>query len=298
MTSIKQIKANQQNALMSTGPKTPEGKNISSLNAVKHGIFAREAIIIAGDGREEENEYHRLLAELMIDLAPQGRMESLLVEKIAVNYWRLRRLLRYETGEVRELLDGFKKKAIDDYYDDRYSYSPGRNRVRPVMEYYDIGDEIPQEKYNEQLDRVEALNSEDFDLAKDDEALRHVFYKRIQKDGEKLTKEGLRKARVYINSLTPQLRGRLKRELKNKAERILFEMNEVRRWETTFDRIAKVYSLPREDEVNKIIKYENSLERSIFRNLAALKALQDKRQSGSKNKCDNAEVLTDESMGQ
>ena len=40
-------------------------------------------------------------------------MECLLVEKIAVDYWRLRRVLRFESGSIRKLLD----MAISDYYD-------------------------------------------------------------------------------------------------------------------------------------------------------------------------------------
>ena len=38
MTTEKQIKANKQNALVSTGPVTPEGKAIAAQNAVKPDI--------------------------------------------------------------------------------------------------------------------------------------------------------------------------------------------------------------------------------------------------------------------
>jgi len=45
MSTKAQIKANQQNAQKSTGPQTVEGKTIVSQNAVKHGLFAAEAVI-------------------------------------------------------------------------------------------------------------------------------------------------------------------------------------------------------------------------------------------------------------
>ena len=45
MSTEKQINANRQNAQKSTGPKTAEGKATSSKNAVKHGLFAEEAVI-------------------------------------------------------------------------------------------------------------------------------------------------------------------------------------------------------------------------------------------------------------
>ena len=45
MSTKAQIKANQQNAQKSTGPQTAQGKAVVSQNAVKHGLFAAEAVI-------------------------------------------------------------------------------------------------------------------------------------------------------------------------------------------------------------------------------------------------------------
>ena len=115
MTTEKQMKANRENALVSTGPVTAKGKALVSRNAVKHGIFAKDIIIVTGDGKEDERQYRELLDGLITSLNPSGRMECLLVEKIAVDYWRLRRVLRFETGSTRNILD----MAISDYYDKR-----------------------------------------------------------------------------------------------------------------------------------------------------------------------------------
>jgi len=112
MTTEKQIKANKKNALMSTGPRTPAGKSVVSQNAIRHGIFARDLVIDTGDGKEDEDEYLELLYGLMDCLRPAGQMELLLVEKVACDYWRLRRVLRFEIGSIRKGLD----MAISDYY--------------------------------------------------------------------------------------------------------------------------------------------------------------------------------------
>ena len=101
MSTEKQKAANTQNALMSCGPKTLEGKMISSKNSLKHGIFSEELILTSGNGRENENDFNLLIEELIDDLKPEGRLEMLIVEKIACNYWRLKRLFRYECTHVR-----------------------------------------------------------------------------------------------------------------------------------------------------------------------------------------------------
>ena len=112
MATRKQIESNKKNALVSTGPVTSEGKEIVAQNAVKHGIFAKDILISSGDGKEDAEEYQELLDGLILSLNPSGQMECLLVEKIAVDYWRLRRVLRFETGSIRKQLD----TAINDYY--------------------------------------------------------------------------------------------------------------------------------------------------------------------------------------
>ena len=112
MTTEKQIEANKKNALMSTGPRTPEGKAVVSQNAIRHGIFTQDLVINTGDGKEDEDEYLELLYGLIDCLRPSGQMELLLVEKVACDYWRLRRVLRFETGSIRKIID----MAVSDYY--------------------------------------------------------------------------------------------------------------------------------------------------------------------------------------
>ncbi len=109
--SEKQLKANRKNA-KKAGVKTAEGKAIVKYNALKHGLLAREVVITVGDGAESPEEFNGLLVDLTTQLAPAGTLEEMLVEKIAVAYWRLRRAYRYEVGLIRDELD----TATDDFY--------------------------------------------------------------------------------------------------------------------------------------------------------------------------------------
>ncbi len=55
-----------------------------------------------GEGKEKVEEFTDLLENLHLTYAPEGPMEGMLVERIAVGYWRLRRAIRFETGMLRE----------------------------------------------------------------------------------------------------------------------------------------------------------------------------------------------------
>jgi hypothetical protein len=44
-TSPQKIEANQSNSQLSPGPKSAQGKKTSSLNALKHGLLAKDVVI-------------------------------------------------------------------------------------------------------------------------------------------------------------------------------------------------------------------------------------------------------------
>ncbi len=93
--------ANRRNAQLSTGPRTEAGKSRSRQNALKHGILASALLITAGEGAEDPAEFNELLGGLHRDLAPVGTLEEMMVEKIAVCWWRQKRVLSCEAGFVQ-----------------------------------------------------------------------------------------------------------------------------------------------------------------------------------------------------
>lgn len=64
MTSEKRSAANRQNALKSTGPKTPRGKAIAKMNALKHGLLSREVLVAGEEEKDLEGLGQRLRSEL------------------------------------------------------------------------------------------------------------------------------------------------------------------------------------------------------------------------------------------
>jgi hypothetical protein len=95
-TSPRKAEANRRNASKSTGPKTPQGKSWSRLNALKHGILASQAVVTTVEGRPERKAFEQLVDGLAHDFAPVGTFEQVLVQQIAACIWRQRRLLMFE----------------------------------------------------------------------------------------------------------------------------------------------------------------------------------------------------------
>ena len=133
MTSDKQIQANRQNALKSTGPKTPEGKAAVRHNGLKHGLLSKEALL----PREDEATLKELSERLRAELKPVGELESLLVDRIVAATWRLRRLGRVETGIFAfELYGELAERARQEA--DKYS----RTETEVTIGGYKLGGEV------------------------------------------------------------------------------------------------------------------------------------------------------------
>ena len=94
MSSLKQIEANRRNALKSTGPTTPEGKERSRRNALRHGLTA-ETVIAA---LEDAKDYQAFEAAVIADYYVESAVERELVLRLASVLWRLRRATGIETA--------------------------------------------------------------------------------------------------------------------------------------------------------------------------------------------------------
>ena len=84
--------AARANGARSRGPVTTEGKARSSRNAFRHGLCS-PAILAPG---EDPAAFAALLEELRAEHAPRTASEALLVERLAVAFWKLARCDRLE----------------------------------------------------------------------------------------------------------------------------------------------------------------------------------------------------------
>jgi hypothetical protein len=113
--SKKQIQANRANAQQSTGPKTDEGKAVSSQNNTKHALYSKDIIIKAAKLKENAEEYENLVVDLFNEFRPVGRFQEQLVFKIANCLWRSQRVIRAETAHLEHQLNGNYTGRSDNY---------------------------------------------------------------------------------------------------------------------------------------------------------------------------------------
>lgn len=101
-SSQRRIEANRRNSTKSTGPKTPGGKAVSRMNALKHGLRA-EQVVLDIDGKnfgEFLREYEELRLQFWNHYEPVGPLEAELVDRIVSLSWRIRRIPTAEAGEI------------------------------------------------------------------------------------------------------------------------------------------------------------------------------------------------------
>jgi hypothetical protein len=124
--------ANRLNAQNSTGPKTPDGKEASSKNAVKHGLFIED---LTQHLSEEQLEHYQGFVEGIVkDLHPVGELELHLAHRVADIQFRFEMLRTAElkiylgaailTGTLEGyLLAGKNPLGLASLYDQRFQRS-------------------------------------------------------------------------------------------------------------------------------------------------------------------------------
>jgi hypothetical protein len=288
--SEKQLEANRQNAQLG-GVKTPEGKEIVKYNAMKHGLLAKEVVITIGEGAENPEEFNALLRDLSTQLKPEGMLEDVLVEKIAVSYWRLRRAYRYEVGLIRQELD----TATDKFYSKTNYGGDKKNKTdeeieqqiaqeKEGIEYWEkdkkdltvLHDKnTPLEELYEWYDNWNALYEKISDLVPD-EAL----------DSDE---EWIRQLREYLNNKLDWSDDQIwqahielcDEKAKHHKEQVLTLEKEKEKNKLKLQVLRKLGNIPSKDELDRLLRYEGAIERQFYKAMNQLERLQRMRSGES-----------------
>ena len=109
-----QLNARRKNAQLSTGPRTPEGRKRSSLNAFRHGLTGQ----IVVHTPEDQEAFKKHCDGIREALAPVGALELDLAQAIAEDRWRLNRARALENsifalGQTEHVPDDSDNPDVD-----------------------------------------------------------------------------------------------------------------------------------------------------------------------------------------
>ena len=149
--SAARTEANRANAKFSTGPRTPEGKQRSSSNALRHGLTAQQALI-PGDDPEA---YKKFRDDFIAGLQPKGALELQLAENMAGMQWRLNRcraieqsILAFEPGPAQ--IDSLNKFSL-------YEHRLSRNFHTTLKQFLELKAERIQQEERDLKDAAKIL---------------------------------------------------------------------------------------------------------------------------------------------
>jgi len=282
--SKKQLEANKKNA-QKGGVNTSEGKAIVKYNALKHGLLAKEVVITIGEGAKNPEEFDAFLEALQTQLVPAGTLEEMLVEKIAVAYWRLRRAYKYEVGLIRKELDtatddyysgetassGYKeqktdyeieqeieenKGAIESWTQDKRDFNKMRKKNKPLEDIYNWEGNWEQLYY-----KVSEIVPEDA-MDSDEEwtkQLREFLNKKASWSDEQIWEAHIELCDEKINDHKKEIADLEKQKQQNKLK---------------LQVIKKLGNIPSKDELDRLLRYEGAIERQLYKALNQLERLQ------------------------
>jgi hypothetical protein len=218
-------------------------------------------------GHEDPKEFEALLADLKEDRQPVGTLEEMLVEQIALSFWRLARAGRCEAGEIGKQLES----AENELTQDRRSASlfalieSGGTLIHftlhQLQEMSDVLSEATDQLRNS--DRIA-----DYTLH---EICRWTFPDRAQivvSEHEKLKKSASQQpvdkeqhnAVIVLNAFVRMLKNELQKKQFSNVENVILAA-----------------SLPSGDVLDRILRYRITIERHLERSLNQLERLQMRR---------------------
>lgn len=258
-----------------TGPRTQQGKDRSKNNALRHGIFSKVAVL----NGESQGEFDSLLKKLRDDRKPEGALEQLLVDKLAILFWRFHRFLIAEGAEIQAGTD-FAEWEKKERQRQQLETLPQLSCNGGLVRWIENG-EVLQECLQLLQDLQRSVSAHGF-YPEYDRSVLIKLYGEDDKDGWKhrftksyedwydtsLCEEQERKENGYA---TPnECKERFLDDLKNEIRRL----ERYRREDAAISARKREVEALRLPDMDRLLRYETSISREIERTLNQLERLQ------------------------
>lgn len=264
-TSTKQITANQQNAQKSTGPKSTDGKAVSSRNATRHGLLSARLFL----PDEKPQEFQLLFEELTTTFSPSGVMEMMLVEKIAVAIWKQRRLVAAETGAIALRRQPEKVLAkVNSVMNYNYSDYLKNSDIEPYDKDHEAWCQTVLAEYDAMIDD----ESEEFTF----ELVQKLAPESWQHLQEETEAEEEETPEAYLKSCETEL-GDWLTELKQYAEKELEKARQRPRNISLYNNAFAEQGILADKYRDSLERYQASLDSQLYKAMKELRQLQECR---------------------
>jgi hypothetical protein len=278
------------------GPATQEGREVVKWNATRHGIRS-PAPVVPGVEKQEDWEQHR--DGVLESMQPEGHLEFVLAERVALLSWRLNRVTRYETESIAL----YQERLEDDLAEKRrFGSGPGH----PEAVRSDVKSAEQEHRFFKRFAKMEddkPLSASDADTVvwsvvecvdkvaeaevDPEELLESVSVSGLPdyaswEGYEGWTAGTVRAVIEKIAQATDEepevLLEAAIRSARYKAERAKLEAEKVER---DLRNMARERLLPDEKTLEKVARYEAHLSRGLYKALHELEALQTRRTGGA-----------------
>ena len=109
--SLRKLQSARLNGAKSTGPNTPEGKAIASMNALRHGLAAK-TVVLCNESHDRFNGIHDAYID---EFDPRTTAESDAIEEMAIAKWRHRRYWGIEAATLDLQMDRQAKELEKEF---------------------------------------------------------------------------------------------------------------------------------------------------------------------------------------
>ncbi len=271
--SPRKTEANKSNAQFAKGP---DDTSLTRLNALDHGILSKEMVILHGTGQENINEFEALKSSMIRDLAPAGALEELLVDQLITFSWRWRRVIKFENAAIRSRAHTPPEDLLKSLSD----FSPNPDNLK--LEAQGLNEVLRALETEDPIQAEPDIWVQAFDVAENHgmpiEEILGLDKNWDEYDG--FTKDQISKVisrtRESNEISKPEFWELVKAAVQLRCQKINADL----RLNETAETKKLMASLPNDQSVNKIQRYEAHISRQFYKALHELQRLQAARLSG------------------
>ena len=277
------------------GPATEEGKEVVRWNAARHGIRS-PAPVVPGIEKAEDWEAHG--EGVLESLKPEGHLETVLAERVALLSWRLHRVTRYETESI-----ALSQESLEEALAQKRRYSAS---IAEGIHPEDVRGAYESAKKTQRLLKKLPTLPDDKRLSPEDaDSLLWAVWGQVDEDVEmneleipgvpealdmetiseyevtwtvSLVRAGISVMAEVAGEDSEKLLEAATEHARVQVARTKYRAEEVER---KLENMSRERLLPDDKTLEKVSRYEAHLSRQLFKAMHELEALQTRRQGGT-----------------